>query len=628
MKHYPLLLAFFAAVCVYAADSLAPSEPAAEPVFDELDTTLVDDSALAAKRPRITADGTGEAGSLVNIECESATLSDVLRQFRKIARANIICRDETNLSRTVSVNLQRVTWLQGLREILNSCGFRLDESDGIYRVIEDRQTIPLNTRTFALNHASARELTDLFNTSFAPKRPDGKVLQPIATAFEGANTVVVTATDKIIADCASIVKAVDRAVSQVYIEARFIEISNEALHKLGMQWNSLASWGATVRNLNGGMEFNRGSAANYGRALTTSTSTSSINNSGGTSGSTTSSSVNNSYAGIQPEEIAAASGAGRTAENMSWSSARGFSGQLSLDDFRLAMSAFESMQDVKIFSNPKIIVSNGKEAMVDMTTKYPNVAISSEYTGQNSQNLSISTRLEAIPGEDNLMFAKEAFFSWGIQLSVTPRISPDGLISVEIVPTVSSCTDYVQVNSSQQTGSPYTQYPIIDLKRLRTEFTMKDGSTAVIGGLSRTTEEDIDSGIPYLRKIPWIGPRLFGWKSRGKVQKEIVVFVTVGLANPAELPADIGLPKNAVYSRDYVRRIKLEPGDRVETADPLLRLNLTPLDERDETGAPAGPLAPGSVIITPVKPEPVPAKLTAPLPVERVDETLTEARPR
>ena len=35
------------------------------------------------------------------------------------------------------------------------------------------------------------------------------------------------------------------------------------------------------------------------------------------------------------------------------------------------------------------------------------------------------------------MFAKEVFFGWGITLSVKPRISPDGLINVEIVPTIS-----------------------------------------------------------------------------------------------------------------------------------------------------------------------------------------------
>ena len=96
-------------------------------------------------------------------------------------------------------------------------------------------------------------------------------------------------------------------------------------------------------------------------------------------------------------------------------------------------------------------------------------------TGTSSQNLSISTKLEVIPGEDKQIFAKEAFFSYGIELSVKPRISPDGLISVEIVPTISEKTDEKTIASAGE--AIYTSDPIISVKRLTTEFTMKDGST-------------------------------------------------------------------------------------------------------------------------------------------------------
>ena len=579
-----------------AAQQTAPAEETdSVSVDDEVDEIgLEDDSAIAAKKPKISGVANG-LDSLVDIECDEATLADVLRQFRKTTGANIICDDSTNLSKRVSVSLKRVPWLNGLTAILSSRGFRLEERDNIYRVIEDKQLVPVSTRTFTLNHASAKELATLFNSTYGRKDNAGKVIQPIATSFDGANVVVVTTTEKILSDCEAIIKAIDKAVAQIYIEARFIELSNEAMHKLGMQWNSLESWGASVRNLNGGMEYNNGRAANYGSVLSSRSLSNSSSNSGSNSGSSSSTGTESgsnssstslstsdslTYSGLVPQSITAAAGAGRTAENMAWHNARGFSGQLSIDDFRLAMSAFESLGDAKVFSNPKIIVSNGKEAKVDMTTKYPNVTIDSNYTGQNSQNLSISTKLDTIPGEDKFMFAKEAFFSWGIQLSVTPRISPDGLISVEIVPTISDCTGYLSVNSSQQTDTPYTQYPIIEVKRLTTEFTMNDGATAVIGGLSKTTEEDVDSGIPFLRKIPWIGPKLFGWKSRAKVQKEIVVFVTVGIANPENLPSDIGLPKNAILGREYVRGIKLEPGDREGAASHALSLDMDPIDGR------------------------------------------------
>jgi len=90
------------------------------------------------------------------------------------------------------------------------------------------------------------------------------------------------------------------------------------------------------------------------------------------------------------------------------------------------------------------------------------------------------------------------------------------------------------------------------------------GTTAVIGGLSVTRERQVDNGVPVLREIPWIGPRLFGSMERVKEQKEIIVFVTVGLVDPRGMESDAGLPKNAVLGRQYIKGQKLEPGDREE----------------------------------------------------------------
>ena len=522
------LLATASAFAENAATNTPPATIQTDANADEIDLEEVDDSADAAKAPQIrkTAEENGLT-TLVDITCDNATLEDILRQFRKVTDANIISDDSTNLQRRVSVNLHHVPWLSGLQSILNSRNYRLEERGDIYFVKEDKVAEPILTKTFELNHASARELADLFNKSYGKKDAKGAVIVPIATCFEGANVVVVTATEKTLVDCETIIRAVDKAVAQIYIEARFLELSSEAMHKLGMQWNQLESWGVTAKGIVAGYEANAGKIADYGTFLSkrTTTTTESSSGSESKSGDTTTtssswsknSSGNDEFTGIGPEKLSGAPGAGRDIDDMAWRHASGFSGQLSADDFRLALSAFEQFGEGKIFSNPKIIVSNGKEAKVDMTTKEPNVAIEANYTGTSSQNLSISTKLEVIPGEDKQMFAKEAFFSYGIELSVKPRISPDGLISVEIIPTISEKSDEKKINGAEQ--SIYTTYPIISVKRLTTEFSMKDGSTAVIGGLTQTVEDDVDSGIPYFRKLPWIGPKLFGWKSRQKMQK-------------------------------------------------------------------------------------------------------------
>ena len=599
------------------APAVALAKKATKPVPPSSADVLVDDKkSSSAAQGLFATELARDESALVDISCDGATLADILRQFRRTTGANIISADSSNLNQRVSVTLNHVPWKDALQAILNSKKFRLEPRGDIYFVSEDKVSVPEFTRTFVLNHASATELATLFNTTLGGATLDPKTGKPavvagkpagrqIATAFEGANVVVVTATEKILADCEAIIKAVDKAIPQIYIEARFIEVSNEALHKLGMQWNQLESWGATAHGLNAGWESNSGRSAVYKSAKESHwfTKKDQVLGADGKYNDVSDGHSELDYVTqkqLIPSTLNAAPGAGRLAENMSWANARGFSGQLSADDFRLALSAFESMSDVKIFSNPKIIVSNGKEAKVDMTTKFPHIKVTSQRNNTGNESyVDMATEMQSIPGEDKMMFAKEAFFSWGITLDVKPRISPDGLISVEIIPTISQLdkdvtpSGFYEITSDAGSGL----YPIIQVKRLTTDFTMKDGATAVIGGLSKTTEEDIDSGIPYLRNIPYIGPKLFGWKSRGKVQKEIVVFVTLGIADPADLPADAGLPKNAVTGREYVEGRKLEPGDRAGGVANLMAFDTRPIEEQRKDDH----HAPGSVTITPVQ---------------------------
>ena len=605
------------------APTVALAKRPVKPVPPAPADVLVDDKKTkSAMEGLFATELAKDESALVDISCDDATIADILRQFRRTTGANIISADSSNLSQRVSVTLNHVPWKDALQAILNSKKFRLEPRGDIYFVSEDKVTVPEFTRTFVLNHASATELATLFNTTLGGATLDPKTGKPavvagkpagrqIATAFEGANVVVVTATEKILADCEAIIKAVDKAIPQIYIEARFIEVSNEALHKLGMQWNQLESWGASVRDLHGGLGFEHGRNKTSGfsserggstkSTLTTQSSSADSKSSSAGSNPNFSDNMDSASSSILDGVSEASSSFSKTLGSTADAAfSRSFSGQLSADDFRLALSAFESMSDVKIFSNPKIIVSNGKEARVDMTTKFPHVKVTSQRNNTGNESyVDMATEMQAIPGEDKMMFAKEAFFSWGITLDVKPRISPDGLISVEIIPTISqldkdvTASGFYEITSDAGSGL----YPIIQVKRLTTDFTMKDGATAVIGGLSKTTEEDVDSGIPYLRNIPYIGPKLFGWKSRGKVQKEIVVFVTLGIADPADLPADAGLPKNAVTGREYVEGRKLEPGDRAGGVANLMAFDTRPIEEQRKDDH----HAPGSVTITPVQ---------------------------
>ena len=410
-------------------------------------------------------------------------------------------------------------------------------------------------RIFRLCHASAAEVAAKFNEMWNGEFGQTWKVTKMAVSFPESNSVMVTAPAPILDACEKAIGELDVEAAQVYIEARFVELSNNASHKLGIDWQMLDGMGGSVK-LGGGIQHNRvGSAVtDYTRSIVDGSTTTSYGLSGdaGHDGGIT-------Y----------------------------FNGTLDFTEMSLVLRALETSEDARTFSNPKIIVSSGKKALVDMTEKYPNVKISAKRTtNSGSDSLDLDMQMAAIPGEDKFMFAKEAFFSWGIQLEVTPRIGTNGLINVSIVPTISDCSEYVTAGTDTTTsgtsGSYSAKYPVINVQRLVTEFNLASETTAVIGGLSRTTERQVDSGIPGLRSLPWIGG-LFGSKIRVKEQREIIVFVTVGLIDPSKMKRDAGLPKNAVLGRQYVEGFNLEPGDKPRhNMEGIESLDLRPLEEQAE----------------------------------------------
>jgi len=409
----------------------------------------------------------------------------------------------------------------------------------------------LSSRMFELTYASATEVADNFNRTWRGQAVTNgwKVAGDMAVPFIEANSVMVTAPEAVLDNCAAMVAKIDRKPRQVYIEARFVELKNRAAYDLGIDWSGI-----------GRLEVGASGSAGIARQeIPSNISKYSQTTKTGLSGSS------------QSYEFTK----GGTADSSY------FQGMLSIDQMRIVLAAFQGCEDAKTFSNPKVIVSSGKEAVVDMTRKRPNVVASAKRVlNGNNNTLDVDTRMMEIPGRDDLMFAHEAFFSWGVMLGVRPRVLTNDLISVSIIPTISDVTEYVKVTANGEDDIPVPEFPIVDIQRIVTEFTLKSGETAVIGGLSKTIEYDYDNGIPYLCEIPWIGNTLFGGKTRRKEQREILIFVTVGLADPDNIKSDVGLPKNAVLGRTYTDGTRQEPGDRTNAVEGVMSLDRRDLEVR------------------------------------------------
>ena len=394
-------------------------------------------------------------------------------------------------------------------------------------------------RTFRLQYASAREVAGQINELMSREAgPDGKLL-PVAVANAEANTVTVMAAPDKVAACGRIVSDVDRKPKQVYVEARFVALSSTAARNLGLKWDMLRS-GVGIKNASAaaGVTYQHVPEGinSYKETIT-----------GGRNG------------GFGSETVFDL--ANQSKLQGLWANSSYFQGTISSTDMHLLLQAFDDDSDLKTFANPKIIVSSGKEAMVDIATKSPYVELSAKrVVGDKNNTLDVEAKLSEIPGKD-ATFSGEVFFSFGIELKVLPRVLTNGLVNVVIMPSITSPDPGADVSvrpSASESSSdfygmdiPQMTYPGIDMQRIITEFTMKSGETAVIGGMTRTIEQDQDDGIPYLRAIPWVGKWLFGSTSKVKSQEDVLVFVTVGEVDPEGVRGAAGAPAGSTAAMRY-----------------------------------------------------------------------------
>ena len=329
----------------------------------------------------------------------------------------------TSLDVPVITNLVTITTTNSIVQVVtNSVPSAAAAEMEARRLEEEARLRRIATRTFRLAHVDAQTVAERFNNTWPGDFGIELKLKQIAQAFPEANTVMVTAPGAILDSCAAVIREIDVEPAQVYIEARFVELSSTALHKLGIDWSMLEGMKGSA-SFGGGINFHdigKG-VQEYSRTATDSSGTTSYKLTGGTSAD-----GNHTFVGGEDGTISH------------------FNGTLNFSEMYLVLSALERENDSRIFSNPRIIVASGKKATVDMTTKYPNVTVAAKRTSNsNSDSLDLDMKMAEIPGEDKFMFAKEAFFSWGIQLEVTPRVGTNGIINVTIVPTISSRTDWV-----------------------------------------------------------------------------------------------------------------------------------------------------------------------------------------
>lgn len=153
--------------------------------------------------------------------------------------------------------------------------------------------------------------------------------------------------------------------------------------------------------------------------------------------------------------------------------------------------------EVRILSRPVVLAANNQLAEIIVGSQRPFVQV------QRSLPTDAASR-------DQIVQYKEV----GTKLTVTPSISIDGSVHLEVTQEVSNATTETAFNA-----------PVISTRSVRTQLLVRDGQTIALGGLTDRQDDRNRRGFPVLSNLPWIGG-LFGSSQRRSTETELFVFLT------------------------------------------------------------------------------------------------------
>lgn len=460
----------------------AATTPTPPPTGAPADKGETGDATTAAPAGR--AGGSSKRhGSRVDLDFKDVDIHNMLRVFARVGGVNIVATDE--VKGTVTVSMHNVPWDYALDAILRAKGLGQVREGNLIRVApramlekemaeeiarnkQLAELIPTVTRLVPLSYAEATKLMPRVQDVLSPR---GRV-----SVDERVNTLIITDIPANLDLAQQLVRNLDTQTPQVLIEARIVEARTTLLRDLGIQWggNYLASSGTGNPT---GLVF-----------------PSTIGVAGGNQDQfTTGQGLQNGQA-ASPNYVV----------NLPASTGTGSGGAVGLTfgsvagnfNVNLRLSALENTGSVRILSAPKITSLDNIESSIE-------------------QGIAIPVTVTSALGPNTI------FVDAKLSLTVKPHITNDG----SVIMNVSITKNEPDFSNRGTLGTPS-----ILKKQAKTEMLVRDGDTAVIGGIYTRTTSTAYNKIPFLGDIPILG-WLFKKKSDQDDRTELLIFITPRIAN-------------------------------------------------------------------------------------------------
>lgn len=452
---------------------------------------------------------TGKEGQRVSINFFDADAAMVLRTLAEISGKNVLIDPSLN-GRRVTVNLDNLPYDQALEIVMTQVNASMRIRNDVV-LFGDRAALqkrdqdladeqarandvaPLITETFKLNYVKAADLVALVKSGFgqtnitpaavppagatgdaaaAPTTGSGGTSKKGMLSSRGNISFHATSNQVFVSDIASVIDAIREVIrtvdippKQVMIEARIVEASTGFSNSLGVRLKYFANG---VASLGGGVKGSLGT--------TTGGNFSNVDAFGAPA---TPSLIRTTTQGFGTNFTTN----GTTAINLM------LFNNAATRLLSLELDAAESDTRNKTISAPRVVTQNRKNAKID-----------------NTQQVTILTGVNAQTG-----LPIYQTYAAPLTLDVTPSITPDNKIDMELKITKSTITN-------PNTGS-------LDTNTLNTQVIVDNGGTVVIGGFARDNDINSEERVPFLGDLPYVG-FLFKAKTRNQSRSELLVFIT------------------------------------------------------------------------------------------------------
>jgi general secretion pathway protein D len=355
--------------------------------------------------------------------------------------------------------------------------------------------------------------------------------------------------------------------TQVEIEAKFVEVSQDNLKELGFDWalGPFSIPGSDAVFGSGGTPIGTGSSAYPFIDPTTGTvvGTDSV-----TSGLRTGSQAisANSIDAV----IAGAAGAATSPAAGIFS----ISGVFTNPQFQVVLRALNQKKGVDLMAAPKVTTKSGQKATITISREFPYPETYAppqvpQNTGSGSQSVSVVGQAQTADPVVTPAFPQDfTTRNLGVTLEVEPQIGPDGYtIDLNLSPEVVDFDGFINYGSPIYSAANLTaaqdavravldpasllnpsarfepqllttniiNQPVFSVRKITTNVSIWDGQTVALGGLISENVQQVNDKVPVLGDIPYAGV-LFRSSVDQKIKTNLIVFVTARLMDAAGQP--------------------------------------------------------------------------------------------